>query len=1700
MNRIIVHLNRAAGLCFLCSQIVAALVSINPASLTPQGNIENGASPFHSTHLAVLQRLEVARDPAEVKGIVFIDSSLRDWQSLVAHAKAEVKVILLDRATDGLLQIESALSSLTNLDVIHIVSHGREGAVILGSNGLTMDNIASYQPVLMAIGRSLAKEGDLLLYGCGIARGEAGVKFIKRIAAQTGADVAASANLTGAGAWTLECAIGRIEAGPFLTDAGVAAYQHSLGVVALNGKTGWTAIMFGASQDPQGDSQAQAADTDIVGDASHGSLYTIFDDNGTVTTGDDSLLFRIRIDNPTSSTYFGGVTAVGIDANGDGKVDLFMSVDGRNNGQVLRLMDPGTGQNISPNTTSMSPLPTGWLANNGVYSFTSANYLVAGVSASNDPHWTGDNDLGNDGNQDAFVTWRIPIADLATVLAKASPVDRNGAYGPRGAGGIAGFTKDTAIRYVSFTATQAGPINGDLNGAGRSYDKNSTFASLGTFTASMSASNPISASDAVNITDPVDANGLINAAEDNAVTVSGTATAGGWVKLAITDSISGNLTVWTQASGSGAWSVSGQNLSSLAEGILTFTTLLVSANNSSTVITGSTGDSSTAAHDTISPVIGVDSLATTGKPLINGNSTDVPAGSTLTVKIDPDGDGVLTDQITFSALVSSDGSWSVNTAAISPTSGTLSSSGLTAYAKVTAEGQDSAGNLGTVTAITKPTVNSLTTNDTTPSITGTWGGANGGTDTLAVTVNSVSYSTSGGNLSISGTAWTLSIPGGNALATGGSPYSVTATITRSGTSVSDPTTSELQIVSGPAISITSSSSQGDTTPTISGTSTVISGFVMVRIDPNNDGTLTDAITYSVPANGSGNWSLDTGSTTPLTGTYPLAGITGTMGILATAADSNGAQATASQTLTVSIATLSITSITSTATADSTGTLNNTDTTINRREDDAITVSGTSTNAVGLTVTVAVSDGDSATTDPSGTATVQSGGSWSVTGLNLSALRDGYLTFTATVTGASASNTSYTHDASIPLVRFTTPSTIDKNSASLITGSSDLVSGTVISVALTPNGGSTTTVSATVQANGDWSVAAPSMSGNPGTASVTATPAATGTDAAGNKPAAAVSRSFSVVSNFVPTADALVIGTIAGDNVVVSSEASSVSISGTSSLASGTVSVTVTKPDGTVIVGPVTASISSGAWSTAAQNLSAVTPNGPLVVTATVVSSSITYTDVALPTLQLGTVGAGAAPTIDISSAGDANLSASEDDAVIISGTTSNVSSGGTVSITVSDTSGGTANVTGSAIVDGSGNWTTTLNLSSQVDGTLTVSASVTANSQTATATASVTHDTVAPIIAITAGPSAADTTPLITGTSDLSSGSIITAAIDSDANGSTDISYTTMVQLDGTWSINTETATAVSGTFPASGLTASSKVTISASDAAGNSTSMIATSITAISSDTGVSGVDFLTNDPTLTFTGKAEPGSSVAVRLGGSLIGTVTADGSGNWSLNYTGTTLADGNYTLTAVATKATGITATATQTFTIDLSAPAVAISSITSDTAGASATDFITTDNTLVFVGTAEAGSAVLAVLTDSSNATVFSAIVTATGGNWSVDRTGSSLSDGTYTLTVTASDYSGNNTMATRIIVVDTSATLSITTNAKTSDTTPLITGTTDIETGRTITVQIGAQSYNATVQSGGSWSVEATTALSGAVVVSVSATDAAGNSVTATNR
>ena len=171
------------------------------------------------------------------KSVLFVDSNVKNYETLLANLHGDVEVYVLNANQDGVLQMANFLSGQTGLDSIQILSHGSSGSLALGSDSLTTYNMSSYTDALSQIGSSLTNTGDILLYGCDVAQGDTGLTFINQLSTLTGADVAASTNLTGIGGdWVLEAQTGTIEAVSVLDNNATAHYDASL--LTVNGTSG----------------------------------------------------------------------------------------------------------------------------------------------------------------------------------------------------------------------------------------------------------------------------------------------------------------------------------------------------------------------------------------------------------------------------------------------------------------------------------------------------------------------------------------------------------------------------------------------------------------------------------------------------------------------------------------------------------------------------------------------------------------------------------------------------------------------------------------------------------------------------------------------------------------------------------------------------------------------------------------------------------------------------------------------------------------------------------------------------------------------------------------------------------------------------------------------------------------------------------------------------------------------------------------------------------------------------------------------------------------------------------------------------------------------------------------------------------------------------------------------------------------------
>ncbi|WP_182629290.1 Ig-like domain-containing protein [Clostridium chromiireducens] len=175
-----------------------------------------------------------------------------------------------------------------------------------------------------------------------------------------------------------------------------------------------------------------------------------------------------------------------------------------------------------------------------------------------------------------------------------------------------------------------------------------------------------------------------------------------------------------------------------------------------------------------------------------------------------------------------------------------------------------------------------------------------------------------------------------------------------------------------------------------------------------------------------------------------------------------------------------------------------------------------------------------------------------------------------------------------------------------------------------------------------------------------------------------------------------------------------------------------------------------------------------------------------------------------------------------------------------------------------------------------------------------------------------------------------------------------------------------------------------------------------------------VTNDNTPTISGTAEANSTVKVYDGTTLIGTVTADGNGNWTL-IPSTGLADGNHAITATATDAAGNVSPASSAvnITIDTTAPTLTLSA-----SPITATNGMVTINAETTDGGSGVGSITNVTATNGkAEGTVTNPTNSVTNNGIVTNSDGTLISDSTITYTVsangryefTATDNAGNTT-------------------------------------------------------------------------------------------
>ncbi|MBT2532260.1 hypothetical protein J7E83_09000 [Arthrobacter sp. ISL-48] len=423
----------------------------------------------------------------------------------------------------------------------------------------------------------------------------------------------------------------------------------------------------------------------------------------------------------------------------------------------------------------------------------------------------------------------------------------------------------------------------------------------------------------------------------------------------------------------------------------------------------------------------------------------------------------------------------------------------------------------------------------------------------------------------------------------------------------------------------------------------------------------------------------------------------------------------------------------------------------------VPVSGTA--EPGSTVTLTVSDTVPAHTVTQ-TLTTSGVGAWTATGLNLTSLNQGTVTYTAKATDAAGNTGSTVSVTSIkdtvapaaPVI--SAPAYVNAANVANVPVNGSAEAGASVALVVTDAGAAhSVSQTATASGGGAWSATGLNLTTlNDGAVAYTAT----ATDAAGNTgTSASVSRTKDTLAPGLPT--------ISVPTVVSAANVANVPVSGTAE-AGATVTLTVTDPGTAHTVSQTRTADGTGAWSATALNLTTLNQGTVTYkVTATDVAGNISA--IATATNTKDTISATPVitppPSVNAANVGNVTVTGTSD-------------AGASVTLTITDAGSPTHSTSQTVTANGSGSWSVSgLDLTGFNPGVIAYSATATdpALNVSAAGTATNTKDVAPPTVtavALTNGGTA--------GTTDVGDSVIITYSERMDAT-----------KFCGTWN-NTGTA------------------------------------------------------------------------------------------------------------------------------------------------------------------------------------------------------------------------------------------------------------------------------------------------------------------------
>ncbi|NEO87791.1 MAG: DUF4347 domain-containing protein, partial [Spirulina sp. SIO3F2] len=404
----------------------------------------------------VIRFSETGENPEQA---VFIDRRADNPEALLYGAESGTVTQIIDRDENGIDVVTQQLREISNvvgeLESVAIVAEGNAGNFWLGDQWIRSKNIADYQQQLQTWGDTLTKNADILLYSCFTALDATGEALINNLANLTGADVAASVDLTGSslygGDWELEAKTGTIEGrNPFTAETwtqwegklATLTVQNAGDNLTVDGSLTLREALQAANTDSLVDGQMGSGTDTIMFDTSgvFATAQTITTTLGEFTISDDVVIqgtgqSQLAIDG-------GGTNRVFNITNGDVTLRNLTVRNGR-----TTLSGGGIQLNSFTNSLMLEQVNiignSAGLRGGGIYAFSKVTAIGSFIS----------------GNVAGFSGGGISSGNDVTVIS--STVLSNSAVN-RGGGIYTNFSSSTTVTNSPVSGNSAGDLGGGI--------------------------------------------------------------------------------------------------------------------------------------------------------------------------------------------------------------------------------------------------------------------------------------------------------------------------------------------------------------------------------------------------------------------------------------------------------------------------------------------------------------------------------------------------------------------------------------------------------------------------------------------------------------------------------------------------------------------------------------------------------------------------------------------------------------------------------------------------------------------------------------------------------------------------------------------------------------------------------------------------------------------------------------------------------------------------------------------------------------------------------------------------------------------------------------------------------------------------------------------------------------------------------------